>query len=187
MYRFSLFSLCVTSSLLLAQPLTQEEAVQRGSAVSAVLVQRLGTELKGQMELGGPMAALRFCSLYALSLTDRVAKDSNATLKRVSLHNRNPVNAPTAEEKKLLERWEAMQHARQPLPEYETERLENGDYNLYKPIVINKEACLKCHGEIAAGSPLAKAIKAIYPEDKATGYAMGDLRGMIVVTLPNRP
>ncbi|MCK9373223.1 MAG: DUF3365 domain-containing protein [Sulfuricurvum sp.] len=187
MYRFALFSLSVTSSLLLAQPFTQEEAVQHGSAVSAALVQRLSTELKGQMELGGPMAALRFCSLYALSLTDHVAKDSNATLKRVSLHNRNPVNAPTADEKKLLEKWEAMQHANQPLPGYETKRLENGDYHFYKPILITNEACLKCHGEIAAGSPLAKAIKAIYPDDKATGYKMGNLRGMIVVTLPNRP
>jgi hypothetical protein len=30
---------------------------------------------------------------------------------------------------------------------------------------------------------LAKAIKAAYPEDKATGYKMGDLRGMIAIEM----
>ena len=51
----------------------------------------------------------------------------------------------------------------------------------YKPIVINNEACLKCHGNVEGD--LAKVIKATYPEDRATGYKMGDLRGMIAVTI----
>ncbi|MBV5321708.1 MAG: DUF3365 domain-containing protein, partial [Sulfuricurvum sp.] len=51
----------------------------------------------------------------------------------------------------------------------------------YKPIVINNEACLKCHGNVEGD--LAKAITAAYPEDKATGYKMGDLRGMIAIEI----
>jgi len=184
MYRFLFISFALSSTLLFAQPLSQEQAVQKGSAAAAALLQKLGGELKGQMQSGGPMAALRFCSQNALFLTDEVAKESNTTIKRVSLKHRNPVNAATNDEKALLEKWETLHHSGKSLPTYEIQQHTNGGYTYFKPILINNEACLKCHGDIGADSPLFKAIKAIYPEDQATGYGMGDLRGMIVITLP---
>jgi hypothetical protein len=72
----------------------------------------------------------------------------------------------------------------QPLPTGELKNSSDGRDAYYKPIVINNEACLKCHGGLDVNSPLAKAIKTTYPEDKAIGYKMGDLRGMVVVTFP---
>lgn len=186
MGRYSLMSLTLISTLLLAEPLTQEEAIQKGSAVSAALVQKLSGELKTQMQLGGPVSALHFCTQNALPLTDCVAKESNTTIKRVSIKSRNPVNAATPEEKRILDRWEKTLRSGQPLPAYEIQSHTNGDYTYYKAVVINNEACLKCHGDLAADSPLYKAIKSTYPEDSATGYAMGDLRGMIVITIPNK-
>lgn len=187
MNRFSLISLTFISSLLLAEPLSQEAAIQKGSAASSALLQKLGGELKGQMQTGGPVGALRFCSQNALLLTDQAAKESGVSIKRVSLKNRNPANSASAEEQTVLNGWEKMQHSGQPLPAYEIKHIAVGEYTYYKPIVINNEACLKCHGDIAADSPLGKEIKAIYAEDKATGYTMGDLRGMIVITLPKYP
>lgn len=177
MNRFSLISLTFISSLLLAEPLSQEAAIQKGSAASSALLQKLG----------GPVGALRFCSQNALLLTDQAAKESGVSIKRVSLKNRNPANSASAEEQTVLNGWEKMQHSGQPLPAYEIKHIAVGEYTYYKPIVINNEACLKCHGDIAADSPLGKEIKAIYAEDKATGYTMGDLRGMIVITLPKYP
>jgi hypothetical protein len=182
MNRLSLFPLLLVSTLLTAEPLTSEQMIQKGSEVSALLVQKLGGELTTQMQKGGPIAALHFCSQNALTLTDQIAKDSQTSIKRVSTRNRNPVNAATDEENILIKQWETMIQKKESLPEYALKKLPNGQSVYYKPIVINKEACLKCHGTIETDSPLGKAIKEAYPEDTATGYKMGDLRGMIEVT-----
>jgi hypothetical protein len=40
---------------------------------------------------------------------------------------------------------------------------------------------LKCHGNIEG--ELAKAVRSAYPDDKAIGYKMGDLRGMIAIAI----
>ena len=102
-------------------------------------------------------------------------------IRRIFPKNRNPVNAAAGEEKELLEKWEKMVQNGQSLPSHELKKLPNGEMAYYKPLLISNEACLKCHGTVAEDSPLAKAIKATYPEDKAMGYKMGDLRGMIKV------
>lgn len=187
MKHFSFVSLALSSTLLLAEPLTQEEAVQKGENISAALVQKLGGELKAQMQAAGPLGALRFCSQNALVITDQVAQESKTAIKRVSLQNRNPLNAASAEEQTVLNEWSALQRGNKPIPAYAIKPLPGGGYTYYKPITINNETCLKCHGDIAADSPIGQAIKSIYADDKATGYGLGDLRGMIVITLPKRP
>lgn len=50
----------------------------------------------------------------------------------------------------------------------------------YKAISIGMPTCLKCHGDKSVEiDPLAlKLIAQKYPEDKATGYKIGELRGM---------
>lgn len=176
MNRFSLYTFLLVSSLLTAQPLSNEEIAQKGNEISGKLLQTLGGELKSHMQNGGVLNALDFCSKNALTLTDKVAKESNSKIKRVSILNRNPLNAPSAEEQKIIQDWQTMAKMGEVLPTHE---LKKGVY--YKPILINNEVCLKCHGNLEANSPLAKAIKDTYPEDKAAGYQMGDLRGMIVI------
>jgi Protein of unknown function (DUF3365) len=186
MGRYSLILLTLASTLLLAEPITLEQAVLKGSTVSAALVQKLTHQLKEQMQISGPIGALNYCTQNALPITDQIAEESNTSIKRVSLKNRNPINTASPIEKILLNRWEKIYLSGQPLPVYEIQLHGNGKYTYYKPIVINNEACLKCHGDIEADSPLYKAIRTAYPEDQATGYRMGDLRGMIVITLPKQ-
>jgi len=183
MFRFSIISLTLSSLLLHATPLSQEEAIAKGNQVSAALLQKLGGEVKAQMQTNGVMGALHYCTQSALPLTDSVAQETGTTIKRVSLRNRNPINEANKGEKIILEKWEKSVKNKAPLPAYEIEKLSKGGFNYYKPILLNNEACLKCHGDIQ-GSPLAEAIKTSYPNDKAMGYKMGDLRGMVVITLP---
>ena len=185
MIKVSFVSLLVAATLSAAPLADQESTVQKASAASNALLQRLGSELVGQMQNGGPMAALHFCSQNALHLTDQIGKEHNLSIKRVSLENRNPINMPSSAEKSVLERWKKMQQSGAPLPPYEL-TTQNGSYSYNKPITIAMEACLKRHGDISGNTALYKAIKELYPEDKATGYKMGDLRGMIVVTIPEK-
>jgi hypothetical protein len=50
-----------------------------------------------------------------------------------------------------------------------------------KPI-ITQAPCLSCHGPAESISPEVKSIiDTNYPEDKATGYQINDLRGAVSV------
>ena len=49
----------------------------------------------------------------------------------------------------------------------------------YRPLVIS-ETCLKCHGEREQMSDqLRGLLDQHYPRDKAHGYQLGELRGLI--------
>ena len=54
------------------------------------------------------------------------------------------------------------------------------------PILLAAPVCLQCHGspEKDIAPATMAAIKKLYPEDKATGFQLGDLRGLWRVTFP---
>ncbi|MDD5716747.1 MAG: DUF3365 domain-containing protein [Sulfuricurvum sp.] len=179
MFRLSLLSL-LFSSLLYGESLSEEQRVQKGEQVSLMLTQTLGGALKSQLQTGGALKALRFCTLNALSLTDQVGQATDTSIKRISIQNRNPANGVSKEENTMLEQWNMLvKNHKSPPPHVLVKEKEH--YTFYKPILINNEVCLKCHGHLEADSELAKEIRSAYPEDKATGYKMGDLRGVIKV------
>lgn len=178
------------ASSLLANPYesTQEEiaaVTAIGQKASAELLKTLGGNLQEHLKSGGPMDAFGFCSDEAYALTEAVDKSMGAdvSVKRISLKYRNPANEPTSDEKAVLESMETLKVNGVVLPAEMVEVVGNGTYKYYKPLLINKEACLKCHGDIDKTPALAKAIKERYPADKAVGYKMNDLRGAIVVTV----
>ena len=50
---------------------------------------------------------------------------------------------------------------------------------IIRPIEV-QPPCLACHGDVATLSPAVAAVLADrYPDDAATGYAVGDLRGVV--------
>jgi len=149
-----------------------------------LLLKTLGGNLQKHMKAGGPIDALNFCSDNAYNLTEQVDErmGRDVSVKRISLKYRNPANAPQGSEKAILESLQTLHANAVVLPKEVVEVVGNGSYKYYKPLLINKEVCLKCHGDVAK-TPLAEAIEERYPEDKATGYKMNDLRGAIVVTV----
>lgn len=180
---YSLILLSAAASLLCAAPLSDEQAIAKGSSASAALLQKLGGEVKSNMQANGPVKTVEFCSNNALAMTDEISARTGTKISRLTLKERNPLNTAKGVEKALLEQWEQMVKNGQSLPAHELKKLPDGKRVYYKPLLINNEACLKCHGEIAYDSPLGKAIASTYPEDKAKGYKMGDLRGMIRVEM----
>jgi len=181
MRRFFVISLTLTSTLLIASLSANEQKILKGNQLSSALLQKLGGELKSQMQTNGPMGALHFCSQNALTLTEQLAKESKTSIKRISINNRNPVNNANKDETVLLNEWDKMIKNTQLLPAQKLVTVSDNTVIYYKPIIINNESCLKCHGNVEG--ELAKAIKAAYPEDKATGYKIGDLRGMIAIEM----
>ena len=190
MIKKTLFGMMAFGAVLAANPYesTQEEIAtvkSIGQKASTELLKALGGNLQAHLKAGGPMDAFKFCSDQAYPLTENVdnTMGTDVSVKRVSLQYRNPANAPQQDEKAILEALQTLKANGAVLPDELVETVGNGTYKYYKPLLINKEACLKCHGDIGKNPELAKAIKERYPDDLATGYKMNDLRGAIVVTV----
>ena len=190
MMKNAIAGLVLFAAALSANPYesTQEEidAVKvLGRQASSELLKTLGGNLQAHLKAGGAMDAFHFCSDEAYPLTESVDKaiGADVSVKRISLKYRNPANAPQKDEKAVLEALETLKANGVALPAELVETGGDGTYKYYKPLLINKEACLKCHGDIDKTPPLADAIRNRYPEDMATGYKMNDLRGAIVVTV----
>jgi hypothetical protein len=143
----------------------------------------LGGELKAAMERGGVAEAVNYCNLNASGISETVGKKYNATIKRVTDKPRNPANAAIAQELAQLENWRGILAANtgQVVTKEETET----ERHFYMPIKIDA-FCTSCHGVV--GETLTVENQAIiaakYPEDKATGYQAGDLRGLWHITFP---
>ncbi len=178
----------LSATLLLANPYQNKEEnraeiLKIGNEVSVDLLKTLGKNLKGHMQKGGPIDAAQFCSTSALSITDDISNKygKEITVKRISLKYRSPVNKPSASEQVVLDSLESLNANGVELPKFLLQ--ENGaTIKYYKPLSINKGVCLKCHGTVN-NPKLKKYLSDTYPEDKAMGYKMGDLRGAVVVEI----
>jgi hypothetical protein len=147
--------LSMATTLLLAGPQKSENnelksVVNIGKESSKVLLQTLGKNMKKHMKKGGPMDALNFCTQEASSLTEQVNKQlaKGVQVKRISAKVRNPSNAASANELAVLNTFESMQSANIILPKHLIEQVSPTTYKYYKPLVIKKKVCLKCHGTL---------------------------------------
>lgn len=167
-----------------AQTATEADSTRVGAAAASTLTSELMGRLAAAIEEGGPAYALDFCSEQALPLTAGVAADLGVGIKRTSSRIRNPANAPDDADRAALEHFEAALAAGEPLPAEHVQRLD-GEMRYYRPIVV-AEFCTTCHGlRDALDTDVRAALDARYPDDQATGFRAGDLRGVVRVSIPD--
>lgn len=141
------------------------------------------------MKTKGTAYAFEFCSLNAQQLTADVQKKlgKGFLVKRTSFQYRNPKNAPDPNEQKALTYFQNQLQQTGKLPPYYLQKIkQNGTtlWRYYKPLKIGG-ACLNCHGEITQMNPqILTLLRQKYPRDKATGYKIGDFRGVIRIQFP---
>jgi hypothetical protein len=150
-----------------------------GDSITQVAGSVFMSKISQKYSEGGYEAAAEFCSMSAYDLTDSLANEYKIFLKRVSNKNRNPNNAPSNLEKQILEAYEYSVEQGDEIGT-NVQFIRPGDTILYNnPIRIPSEFCLNCHGDQKQISEEVQTIlKADYPHDKATGYKVGELRGM---------
>ena len=187
MKKLLLPALFLSATLLSAA--SDAEIKQEAKDAIMKLKSTLQTQLKANLKKGGPLQAANFCSRKAQAITHEInvsfAKET--TVHRTSLHYRNSENSPKSDEREVLEAMQKDFDAGKTLPNLIVKKIYDDTYKVYKPIYINKGVCLKCHGDISTLDKNAySAIKENYPQDKATGYKMGDLRGAFVVKIVER-
>lgn len=200
--KIHLFSLCALLSaagaadgetrITFLDPAAPEAAAVRraGEAATAMVAIRLITELTAALSAGGPEKAVDVCHTKALPLTREPLPGlpQVVAVKRTSLLLRNPANAPDAAERAALDRVAALVADGKPAPPILIQKIETAgvaasEWRLYRSVGV-QPACLACHGAPEAQSPSLRALlRERYPQDAATGYAVGDWRGLIRVTV----
>lgn len=162
---------------------TDEETAAAKTAIKQFATE-LQTELKTAMQAGGPVAAIAVCNTQAMPITERLSIQYDTQLSRVSQKNRNPANRPNDWQLAVLEGFENQKAAGGDVTSLswsETVDVEEGQEFRFMKAIPTADVCLKCHGtQLAPG--VAEVLEELYPDDRATGYSKGDIRGAFVVT-----
>jgi hypothetical protein len=187
----STLSICWLSAALLPGVLTAAESAEQAEAQAAIaaFAGALKAELTSAMQAGGPLNAIEVCSERAPAIAARVSVEKGMRLSRVSLRNRNPDNAPNDWQAAVLQQFETRQAAGEDLGvllwQDVAESNSQREYRFMKAIPT-APLCLGCHGESIA-PPVAEKIAELYPDDRATGFREGDIRGAFAVTKALEP
>ncbi|MGQ9901916.1 MAG: Tll0287-like domain-containing protein [Fimbriimonadales bacterium] len=188
MRRLGLFvgTLGLLIGISVGQQVSEAALRERARAAADTLLTRLLGRLKDEYQQGGAERGVRVCTQVAQSLTRQVASEQGVQIRRVSLKNRNPRNAPDAWERQVLQRWERDLKAGKPISEVAQWRTERGQrvYRYMRPIALAMPLCMECHGDPKTIKPeVRRLIRQNYPNDKAIGYKLDDLRGAFSVTI----
>ncbi len=175
------------SGIFNANPNGDPEAQAQGIAIAASqeLSQRLVERLQAAMAEQGPVGAVNVCGDVAQQMTTDYNRERGVQVRRVALRNRNPLNLPDAFERPFLESA-AGSTEEEPVSAY-GEFVESdavSEYRYLSPIYL-KPLCITCHGapeQIPA--EVLEVIQERYPDDRATGFALGEFRGAISVRVP---
>lgn len=152
-----------------------EDAKQAVMALASTLQTQLQAAIKG----GGPASAVDVCHKIAPAAAASLSEEHDLTLTRVSLKNRNPeMGVPNDWQTRVLQDFEARKAAGESPDTLAYSEVVDGEHRFMKAIPT-AAVCLNCHGENIQPD-VAEKIAKFYPEDRATGYREGDLRGAFV-------
>jgi hypothetical protein len=145
------------------------------------MASQLGGALQKEMTVNGPAAAIKVCKDLAPAITSDLSRKTGQRVTRVSLKARNPLlGSPDAWEQKVLAdfavRMEKENPANIEFAEIVTE--PQGKFMRYMKAIVMQDVCLKCHGPLESiPSQVKEQLTVEYPNDKATGYTINQIRG----------
>jgi len=171
---------------VLSEETAPAELLGTARQAADALGQGLMQALLSQLTTAGPEAALAFCADSAQALTVRFQTEQGVDVHRTSVRVRNSGNAADSAEFRVLAALEEQSRDGSLPAEYLEARTRAGaaEFRYYRPIIM-AEGCLTCHGSPEQIPPaIAATLAERYPADAATGYAVGDFRGVIAVRVP---
>jgi hypothetical protein len=149
-------------------------SVVRAEKAIAELQTTLVGRLKAELGKGGPQAAVAVCRDEAQRLTASIGAVHGLEIGRTSDRVRNPRNAPRLWAAAYVASWAGARAADAQPAVFE---LSGGRVGVLRPIGT-MDFCVMCHGprEVVQGT-IGDVIRTSYPDDRAVGFAPGDLRG----------
>lgn len=158
----------------------QSSFYAKADSISMLAQQELLKKVSAAIQQSGPAYAVDFCSTHALPITDSIARANGIQLQRLSDRNRNPQNK--LEELLDKQAWDSLQGLLSAGTKNASLQWKDAAQHpvFYKPIVLGMPTCLKCHGNPLEDidAPTMDVIRTRYPNDLATGYRLGMLRGI---------
>jgi len=182
--RGRVLSLMLASSAVVADGLDASEINLEAEAKARIqpFANQLLETVQEAIRAQGAPKAVEACQLMAPQIADRHSH-TEWQIGRTSLKLRNPNNAPDAWEQKVLQHFQQEIAQGKPAKELSFGEVVGADYRYMQAIVVG-EPCLACHGEKI--DPQVRAtLQEHYPQDRAVGYRVGDLRGAFTLTLRN--
>ena len=173
---FAALSIPVLLPFVPGAALAEEVKTSHGAELLAPLKIELKQALIAGMQ-DGPLNAISVCKDQAPAIAESLSIEG-IEIGRTSHRLRNPANTAPDWVSPVLEAYlgEDPNHVPRVVP------LPNDREGYVEPIMI-KPLCLACHGEKLAPE-VAAHIKEAYPQDEATGFDEGDLRGVYWVEYP---
>jgi hypothetical protein len=153
----------------------QRAQLARASSAGKELSGRMLARVTERVTAAGHVAAIDTCKQEAPTITAEIAAAQGVRLGRTAARLRSPTNTAPEWAKPLI--------AQAPQTPQTLVR-DDGTLAALLPIRL-AEACVACHGapdKLAPG--VADALASRYPDDQATGFAPGDLRGWLWVEVP---
>ncbi|MBK8257990.1 MAG: DUF3365 domain-containing protein [Polyangiaceae bacterium] len=162
----------------------EDAALAAAKSAAGKLGTETRTKLVDALNNGGPANAVTVCSAEAQAIAERVAKETGASVGRSSLKLRNVKDAPPG----WVQTWLVAQGDKKADQTQGIEGVFDSPVGrvarFLKPIGIDG-TCLSCHGDPdSISEPVKTVLASKYPEDKATGYKAGDLRGALWAEVP---
>ncbi len=150
---------------------------------------RLLAMLQEEIAKGGLASAITVCRDKAPKMAAEFSKNTGWFIRRVSLKNRNPKAVPDPWEKSVLENFDRRATAGENPATLETAEFITGPDGKrmlrYMKALPTQGLCLSCHGPRDQIPVDVKAkLKELYPQDQATGYRVGEIRGALTVKRP---
>jgi hypothetical protein len=182
-------ALCTTfgfSSPILAEG-DADQRMAEGRTVIKAFAGELKTALKGAMQSGGPLEAIAVCSEKAPAIAARHGDAKDWDVGRTSLKYRNPDNAPDEWETSTLQSFEQRKVAGEDIKSMdysEFVELDGKKVFRYMKAIPTGEICLNCHGGDNVKPEVEARLAEFYPDDKARGYSIGDIRGAFSIVQP---
>lgn len=177
-------SLCVAACSSETEKTPAPDDVDAARAAAGRLGADLKERLMGAMMEGGPVAAVEVCRMEAPGIAAAASETTGMSVGRTALKLRNATNAPDAFERETLERFLAdLESGADPVTLERIAVIESdeGEVFRYMKPIMTGAPCLACHGADVP-EDIAQTIAAHYPDDNATGFAPGDLRGAFTVS-----
>jgi hypothetical protein len=149
---------------------------------------RLGKELKAELTSAlsesGPSGGVRVCRDRAPEIAAAVSGDG-LRVGRTAPRVRNPDNAPDDWERDVLADFRTRIDAGADpaeLEQWAVRETAGGRTGRWMKAIPMQPQCALCHGRDIPPE-LAETIGSLYPEDRATGFEVGDLRGAFTVSV----
>jgi Tfp pilus assembly protein FimT len=180
MHTLSTIALC---TLLLSPNLYAEtnsatletQAAERVTEFATTLKSALGAAIKQ----GGLVEGINVCKMQAPAISDSLSTDG-WTVARKSTKNRNPNNKPDDWEAEKIAQLVDMIRNSESIDNVTFSTNKDGQFRFAKAIKV-APVCLNCHGQTIAPE-VKQVLSEHYPHDLATGYRLGDLRGIFSIT-----